>query len=62
MGKTREFADWGKTYKGLSNMGHQTPAPVTWGKDDAGMGQVVTTWGNLSPKWGDQLGRFVFVG
>ena len=28
----------GKTHKGLSNMGYQTPALVTWGKDDAGMG------------------------
>ena len=33
-----KFAEWGKTHKGFSNMGYQTPALVTWGKDDAGMG------------------------
>ena len=40
--EVERFAEWGKTHKGFSNMGesmgHQTPALVTWGKDDAGMG------------------------
>ena len=36
--KEEKFAEWGKTHKGFPNMGYQTPALVTWGKDDAGMG------------------------